>query len=107
MKTIRNLATAALLTLAAVVINQQSAYAYDPANACQGYYGTSNPQQQCAIVPGGYPAISEPDACVWSSYAEGPVLQSTFVCRKDAPPSEWGGGVCFNYYPSGNPMYCG
>lgn len=101
MKTIRNFAVAALLTFAAVVMNQQSAYAYDPADACQG----PNPESQCSTVSGGHAYMTGYSECVWSSYAEGPVWRSDFECRLG--DDVYSTGNCFEYFPSGNPQYCG
>lgn len=104
MKTLRNLAVAALLTFAAVVIHQQSAYAYDPTDACQG----PSPYQQCAIVPGGYPHFVESE-CQYNNYEELWQVRTTYVCRRDdpPPPAQWGNGSCWEYFPNGSPVTCG
>jgi hypothetical protein len=85
----------------AVVMNQQSAYAYDPADACQG----PNPESQCSTVSGGHAYMTGYSECVWSSYAEGPVWRSDFECRLG--DDVYSTGNCFEYFPSGNPQYCG
>ena len=100
MKTLRNLAVAALLTLAAVVVNNQSVQALPYMDCFQAH-------QQCSIVPGGYFYVWEP-LCTsdpdWEYYD---VVYYWGQCHRDSDNAFWGAKFyCQPFEPSGLPVSC-
>ena len=83
MKIFRNLAVTALLALAAVVINTQSAQAIP--------IGCTQARQQCAIVPGGEVMF---DGAYCGENENGYVIVHLYHCHRD-PNDDWGGGECW------------
>lgn len=100
MKTLRNLAVATILAIAAGIINSQSMEAHQMMDCFQA-------QQQCAIVPGGYYAVFDEGCSADVDYDDEYTVWYWGKCVKD-PNQTWGSSFyCQPFSPNGTPIWCG